>query len=71
MKADLSKFKEGYKKVFESREAMKKTLSGIDTDLDGIEAYARVLEMDGLKDDKNVKGIFAQINAIREKLETL
>lgn len=69
MKAGLNEFKNGYKKVFEKKEEMKEKLSRIDTELDGIEAYVKVLSMDDrLKDDKNIRGIFHQIDIIRDLL---
>lgn len=49
----------------------KEIIQAISTDLDGLEAYATVLKMDGLEDNRNLKGIGVQIQAIREKLEKL
>ena len=58
---------------FEKKEDEKKDVLGqVFTDLDGLEAYTRVLEMDkDLGEDRSIKGIHAQLKAIREKLENL
>lgn len=55
------------------KEDVKKNILGqVFTDLDGLEAYTRVLEMDkDLGEDRSIKGIYVQIKAIREKLEKL
>lgn len=50
----------------------KKLVSRLSTEVDGIEAYTRVLSMDDrLKDDRNINGIFHQIDLVRDLLEKL
>jgi hypothetical protein len=49
-----------------------KIISRIGTEVDGVEAYARVLSMDDrLKDDRNVKGILHQVDMLRDLLEQI